>query len=218
MGLDYGFDIFCHRDNLWEFIDSVVELDSSNSDHSATFIFGGEQKVVPLYLSGESSTYSLDSPENDNGICLTFPFIVDEAIRQYLVETEEALQKQNPEYIKQELKIDDQNRACIGCIYFYIVTDQNAIGRTGFDEGLIGFEFRAATNSMSRLFQKSESVQRTFIALSKRHNAVYCLFSSGGSEQARVLWLDGQEYSVRIHDDWLPMSEVRQIVSSSKQR
>jgi hypothetical protein len=69
---------------------------------------------------------------------------------------------------------------------------------------------------MSRLFQKSESIQRTFVALAKKHEAVYCLFSSGGSDQAKVLWLDGREYSVNIHDDWLSIDEVRRLITSSK--
>lgn len=215
MGLNYGFDIFCDHCTLWDFIDSVVEL-TEHSSASTTLTYGSRQKVVPLWLSDTHSILSLNGPKNDNGLCLSIPFIIDDEIQNYLKETQDKFLKQNPQSEPWEPQFDSQGRVYIGCIYFYIVTDLEAMGREGYGADLVGFDFRAATNGMSRLFQTSQSIQQTFVDLAKKHDAVYCLFSSGGSDQAKVLWLDGQECSVNIPEDWLPMSQVRQIVSSSR--
>jgi hypothetical protein len=215
MGLNYGFDIFCDRSKLCNFIDSVIELAGADVGHSTTITFGDQQKVVPLFLSYDRNTYAADDPQNDDGFRLAIPFAVDDDIRDYLQETRDYFLRQNPDSKPYEPEIDDQGRVRIGCIYFYIVTDLDAIGRTGYDADLVGFEFRAATNDMSRLFQRSQSIRQTFVELAKKQGAVYCMFSSGASDKARVLWLDGREYDIAIPDDWLAMSQVRHIVSLS---
>lgn len=200
MGLNYGFNIYCHRSRLWGFIDSVMELAKPSERNTTTIIFGDQQKVVPQWLSYTSNTLSLNDPECDDSFCLSIPFVIDAALKEYIAE--------------KKLR-DDQGRVYIGCIYFSIVTNLEAIGITGFDADLVWFQFIAATSDMSRMFRKSQSVQQTFLELAKKQEAVYCLFATGGQGDPTVLWLDGNEYSVDIPDDFLPISEVRQIVKST---
>jgi len=215
MGLNYGFDIFCDRSKIWEFIDSVVELNGEDKGRYTTITFGDQKKIVPLFLSYTQDIYAADDPQNDDSFCLAIPFIVDDEIRSYLKDSREIDLKNHPGLKPPEPQFDNQGRVRIGCVYFSIVTDLNAIGRTGYDANLVGFEFTAATNRMSRLFQTSKSIQQTFVKLAQKHDAVYCMFSSGASDKGKVLWLDGREYNIGINDDWLPMSEVRQIVISA---
>jgi hypothetical protein len=210
MGLDYGFDIICDRNELWSFIDSVVELDQHGDGYTTTLVWGEQRKVVPFWLSNECNTLSLDAPHNDRSFCLSLPFIMDNKIRGYLRDDQETFRKQNPDSPPHQPQFDSQGRVYIGCIYFYIVTDLVAIGRTGYDKNLVWFEFKAATNRMSRLFQNSQSIHKTFVQLAKKHEALCCLFASGGTGEAKALWLDGQECYISLADDWLPMAEIRE--------
>jgi hypothetical protein len=214
MGLNYGFDIFCDRSKVWQVIDAIVELSEPVKGRHTTIIWGEEQKTVPLWLPYNKTVLSLDDPDCDDGFCLSLPFVVDAEIEAYLWDEREAYRRQNPQADLSVPRFDEQGRVLIGCVYFYINSDLDAIERTGYDEGLIWFQFRAATNRMSQLFEASKSVRETFLRLAKSHDAVYCLFSRGGQGNPHVLWLDGQEYDVPIADDWLPMSEVRRIVRS----
>ena len=202
MGLNYGFDIYCHRNKLWEFIDSVMELASPNPNRSSTIILGDQKKIVLQWLPYDSTVMRLDDPDSDEAFCLSIPFAVDDAIKEFVAE---------------HGRYDNRGRACIGCIYFYIVVDLESMRGPGpgFDANLVLFHFYAATTSMSRMFQQSQSVRQTFVELAKKHDATYCIFSTGGQGRPTVLWLDGKEYSIDIFEDSLPLSEVRQIVSSS---
>ena len=217
MGLDYGFDIFCHRDKLWSFIDSVVELAPDRDGRTTRIISENKETLVPLWCPGGAS-YDLNDLDIDQSFCLSIPFVVDDAIQRYIKKQNEDILRQDPNAQPWVPELDTQGRINIGCIYFYVVRDQDAIGRTGFDPGLIAFEFRAATTDMSRLFQQSHTIQQTFLELAKKNNATYCLFYTGAPANEpggpTVMWLDGREYSVLIPGDWLPMDEVRKIVSS----
>jgi hypothetical protein len=217
MGLDYSYEIFCPRNKLWEVIDTVMELAKPRADYSTTITFGDQQKGVPQWLSYERDTFSLDDPQRDDRFCLSIPFRVDDAIGKYLKDERETWLRQNPESQSWEPEFDSRGRIFIGCIYFDIVTDLDAIGRTGYDAGLVGFEFTAATTSMSCLFYASQSIRQTFLELAKKHDAVYCLFTNGATKEPKpmVLWMDGKECAVEIDEDWQPMSQVRQLVNSS---
>jgi hypothetical protein len=81
MGLDYGFDIYCHRSKVWEFIDSVIEL-AGPDERYTTIILGDQQKTVPLQCN--KNTFCVDDPERDDDFCLSIPFAVDDVLKEYV--------------------------------------------------------------------------------------------------------------------------------------
>lgn len=199
MGLGYGYFFYYRRSQLWDVMDYLIEIGRPDTGFSTTLIAGEETREYPIFIFNHT-TWDLGNPEHEDiSYCLSLPFAVDAVVQEYLD-------------TGSHRDLNAQGQMHIGCIYMNIVLDQQAIERTGFDVDVIAFEFRAASNSMSRLFEKSAATYQGWLKIAKETNALYGVFHRGGQGKEIICWLDGKEYAAEIDDEWTPADEAREII------
>ena len=202
MGLGYGYFFYYRRSQLWDVMDYLIEIGRPDTGFSTTLIAGEETREYPIFIFNHT-TWDLGNPEHEDiSYCLSLPFAVDAVVQEYLD-------------ARRQEDLNAQGQMHIGCIYMNIVLDQEAIGRTDFDVDVIAFEFRAASNSMSRLFEKSAATYQGWLKIAQETNALYGVFHRGSQGKAVVCQLDGKEYAVEIDDQWMPPHEARKLIENA---
>jgi hypothetical protein len=135
-------------------------------------------------------------------------FEVDNEVREYVNRWQDDVRRQlhregwEPPY-------DKQRRVAIGNIYLTIHTDLNVFSQKEHDPNLIRLSFTAATDNMSRLFERSGSIRNAFIHLLEKEAGVYGVLDLETS--AILFWLDGNRLNQVIPYASLPLQEIRKL-------
>jgi hypothetical protein len=182
MGLIYGYDIYLPPRNIARALTGLAALAPVRDALPLHLTLPDGDRLTLPFTSGfkpdpvDCSTGDVSKAELDTSIL--FDAAADEPLRAYADECGYAL--------------TDDGRLQIGYVYLTIRF------RSHPHPGYASLEFWAATSRMSRLFEQSAVVRRTFTALTEAAGGVCCLFDTGDGGPERVCWLNGKESTETI--------------------
>lgn len=176
MGLDYSYELYFHRNKLWDVLNSVASMQRPTvseerinvilPDRKITLPFMSKFKTEPIYFNDSIQRLEFDT---------SLYFDVDEEIENYIEETKEHFRRRTPpeEFTP---KFDQFGRYPVGYIYLSVVLDMNMYSVKEYKTDINRFRFMAATTSMSLLFQNSSSIRTAFVHLLEKHEGICGIF------------------------------------------
>jgi len=170
MGLTYGYDVYLRPRNVAGALAAVAELAAPSRDVPPLDVTlpGGERITLPFTSGFRSEPVDCaDSGTLDLDTSLMFP--VDDAVRAY-----------GESY---GLPPEEDGRVRIGYVYLTVRF------RSFLDPRYTSLEFWAATSGMSRLFERSASIRKTFTDLAVGVGAECCQFDVGDGGPGEVCWV-----------------------------
>jgi hypothetical protein len=173
MGLTYGYDIHLPPRGVAGALAAVAELAPPSRDVPPLDVTlpGGERIVLPFTSGfGSEPVDCSDSETLDLDTSLMFP--VDDAVRAY-----------GEAY---GLPPEENGRVQIGYVYLTVRF------ASFLDPRYTALEFWAPTSGLSRLFERSVSIRRTFTDLAATVSAACCLFDVGDGSPGEVCWVSGE--------------------------
>ncbi|MFE2281427.1 hypothetical protein ACFXAE_30170 [Streptomyces sp. NPDC059454] len=170
MGLTYGYDIYLRPRNVARALAAVAELAPPARDVPPLDVTlpGGEQIVLP-FTSGFGSEPVDCSTSEMLDLDTSLMFGIDDAVRAYGKSS--------------GLPPEENGRVRIGYVYLTVRF------KSFLDPGYTALEFWAATSGMSRLFERSASIRKTFTDLATAVGAACCQFDRGDGSPEEVCWL-----------------------------
>lgn len=183
MGLDYSYEIFLPARNIPRALGELPQLLPPGRGEPALALTlpGGEQLLIPF-----TSRFKRDPVDCSTGRDLELDtvllFELDEAVRGYHV----ACNAEREQAGLSAWELDESGRAAIGYIYL------TARFSPKLHPHYASLQFTAATSDMSRLFECSGSVRKTFTGLARDSGAVCCLLDTE-TDTFQICWLNGRE-------------------------
>ncbi|MFC9466910.1 hypothetical protein [Streptomyces coelicoflavus] len=170
MGLDYGYDIYLRPRNVAGALSAVAALAPPSRDVPPLDVTlpGGERVVLP-FTSGFGSEPVDCSARGTLRLDTSLMFPVDDAVRAYGESS--------------GLPPEENGRVRIGYVYLTVRF------KSLLDPAYTSMEFWAATSGMSRLFERSASIRKTFTDLTAAVGGVCCQFDRGDGSPGEVCWL-----------------------------
>ncbi|MFF4470982.1 hypothetical protein ACFYZ3_15615 [Streptomyces sp. NPDC001599] len=173
MGLTYGYDIHLPPRGVAGALAAVAELAPPSRDVPPLDVTlpGGERITLPFTSGfGSEPVDCADSETLDLDTSLMFP--VDDAVRAYAE--------------SYGLPPEEDGRVRIGYVYLTVRF------RSFLDPGYTALEFWAPTSGISRLFERSAGIRRTFTDLAAAVGAACCQFDRGDGGPGEVCWVSGE--------------------------
>ncbi|WP_037922034.1 hypothetical protein [Streptomyces violaceorubidus] len=173
MGLTYGYDIYLRPWNVAGALAAVAELAAPSRDVPPLHVTlpDGERIALPFTSGFDSEPVDCSGSETlDLDTSLMFP--VDDAVRAY-----------GESY---GLPPEEDGRVRIGYVYLTVRF------RSFLDPGYTALEFWAPTSGISRLFERSASIRKTFTDLAAAVGAECCQFDVGDGSPGELCWVRGE--------------------------
>jgi hypothetical protein len=169
MGLDYEYELYFRREELWSVLQSVGKMSGTGADGTTEIILPDRKIALPFTSGFAFKTIHFQESKKELDFDTSLYFEPDDAIEQYVKEQEEHIRQWGGEHANWVMPRDEEGRVPIGNIYLYIWLDSEDT------PGLISFDFVSATTRMGVLFTESPSIRGAFIRLLEWHNGVYGL-------------------------------------------
>ncbi|MEV6214412.1 hypothetical protein [Nocardia sp. NPDC051833] len=188
MGLDYGYEVYVHRDFARPLLEAVKACCTSDPDRSTTVEFPDGRVVLPCttgFVSGTSVPFDTTAAAEGSllELDLSISFPADNELLKWV--DDEGIVATGPE----------GDRLCsVGHIYLF------AWDASTFLPDHLRFDFIAATTRMSRLFARSASIRAWFADLTFEHGGPLCLLDL--EEKGRVAITLGSIDCQRGVVDW----------------
>jgi len=192
----YSFVIVAGKDNrdkmesfINDYTDSQVCLDSRIVEAKVE-----AQKKYMEKNDGSINDYSDSqyySGAGRSGLSINLP--IDSFVVDYIRVHADRLAKEGFKKSIYEGLLKENNRATIGCIYYE---------EEPFDDSteFVKYQFSAATNDMSRLFEKSSSIREWFVKLSKASHAKIS-YMNLESEGNRIIYYNNKEVDIFLNGE-----------------
>ncbi|GGL27870.1 hypothetical protein ACN6LC_000180 [Streptomyces violaceoruber] len=173
MGLTYGYDVYLRPRNVAGALTAVAGLAPPSRDVPPLDVTlpGGERIVLP-FTSGFGSEPVDCSARDTLDLDTSLMFPVDDVVRAY-----------GESY---GLPPEENGRVRIGYVYLTVRF------RSFLDPGYAALEFWAPTSGISRLFERSASIRKTFTDLAAAVGGVCCQFDRGDGSPGEVCWVSGE--------------------------
>ncbi|MFG2314181.1 hypothetical protein [Streptomyces tendae] len=173
MGLTYGYDVYLRPWNVAGALTAVAGLAPPSRDVPPLDVTlpGGERVTLPFTSGFGSEPVDCAGSETlDLDTSLMFP--VDDAVRAYAE--------------SYGLPPEENGRVRIGYVYLTVRF------RSFLDPGYAALEFWAPTSGISRLFERSANIRKTFTDLAAAVGAACCQFDRGDGSPGEVCWVSGE--------------------------
>jgi hypothetical protein len=200
MGLDYDYKIYVKRENLKRALKFVYE--HSDKARVSFEINGDKLYKIDKYANGQISKTLLNNFGINQKVDTCILVEEDNSIVEYylwdLTQNYQPNSNDKSDFI--DYYKDTDNKWWIGNVEIHINDYSDKI------ENCIELEFWAVTSDMSRLFAKSESIDKYFKALCKSVEADYaCIYMEDNGY--RLIWAKGREYNLSVPINWNSFQE-----------
>ena len=188
MGLNYSFEIWVPREELFEALSVVTGRLPEENSHALAPLIWPDGRRLPL-LGPAQQNPSLDvvpadaSLDRRSNFCLCFGFEPDDALRDFDEESS---------YLRSD------GLCWVGGIDLFLNLQSDWLKD---EQPLSLLRFTAVSTSMSRLFSASPHVKRYFVDLARSMGALSCHLDFE-TDQNELLFLDGQEMDLMLNNDW----------------
>jgi hypothetical protein len=190
MGLNYSYDLYLERTQMWDALQSVASL-AEGTDLIDIILPDGARLTLPFSSSYDADGRFRDWSEKAQPLFVTEAtpslsfntslfFAPDQALEEYVVGWKEYFQDGT------EPPRDEHGRIAIG--YVYLTIDLNPDGQRNHRPELVRFSFSAATSDMSRLFERSGSVREAFVELLRSHGGLCGVFDDEEPTRPKLFW------------------------------
>lgn len=203
MGLDYSYLLYFKRAHTWDVLQAVVEMAVPHTPLTRV-VFPTRELLVPLDTWGSNERQLRhDDPTLDFNFALYFE--EDEPIRDWRRRLYSGLPDERPPQAR------EGNRVPVGTIYLTIHNSHSEWFAEGNPDNLAVFNFGTTGTRMSLLFDESESIRRTFLALLEQLPGVCGVFNR--EDSGEVFWLEGQPLDARIENPFLLPHQIKALLN-----
>lgn len=172
MGLDYSYEIFMPPRNVARALIQLTEL--SSPGHCAPplriTLPGGEHLTVPFTSNFKSDPVDV-SAGGPLELDTVIMFGVDDAVREF--------------HYAPDAEPDELGRVAVGIIYLTVRFSP------AWHPRFASLQFTAAISDMSRMFERSGSIRKTFTDLTAASGGVCCLLDRE-TDVFEICWLNGE--------------------------
>lgn len=204
MGLDYSYELYFHRDKLWPVLESVASF--NNSEDQIDVIFPDGHKLTLPFRSDYGTTYTTTEKRREDETQPIYFEPASESLRFVCL----SLRFEMDTVLDKDW--DHKGRYSLGCIDLTIELNLSYYDKyisNRYNPDLINLSFCARTSSISRLFEKSPSIRRTFCRLLEEHDGVCGLFDD--EREGAEGWLIWPEEFA--HDKWEGLKKKMELLT-----
>jgi hypothetical protein len=164
MGLDYEYNLYFPREQMWSVLESIAAMAAPIG--KTAIVLPDRRIILPFTMRFKNQTLVFDDSLKRLSFDISLYFTTDKYI-------ERDLKKNSATEIDIKARSDEKSRVAVGYIYLTVIPDsRDKPSVRNYKSDISCFEFQAATTSMSLLFEKSTSIQRTFQKLLENHNGM----------------------------------------------
>jgi hypothetical protein len=197
MGLDYNYLLYFKRECLWDALQGVAKISELDNHPPTTIHFPDHDLVLPI-RSGFRQEHDQPHDKAEYNFDASLKFEVDDSIWDYVCSRMNNLNLL-------EAPDDSVNQVAIGYIYLTVYADLSQHWAFMKPTDLVLFQFGTTGTHMSRLFNESDSIRKTFTKLLEKHRGVCGIFDRE-NDGGEVFWINGlrvREYidNVYMHPD-----------------